>query len=60
MLEIVKGIHGAYNYDGSEVMVDYFHRNYWGSADIESNFHRKFRLSEKATRSAKRAAKVSA
>lgn len=28
-------IHDAYNWDGSEVMVDYFDRLYWGHAEIQ-------------------------
>lgn len=32
---LLQSFHDAYNHDGSEVMMDYFDRRYWGSADIE-------------------------
>ena len=35
-LKVLKQIHGAYNFDGSESMVDYFHVNYYGHAEIET------------------------
>lgn len=33
---VLDSIHGAYNYDGSDVMTDYFDVNYYGHAEIES------------------------
>jgi len=59
VLEIVKSIHAAYNFDGSEAMVDYFHVNYYGHAEIESPWHAKWRLKEKDEKSAKRVSKNS-
>lgn len=31
---ILQKIHDSYNHDGSEIMVDYFDRLYWGHAEI--------------------------
>jgi len=35
-LKVLKQIHGAYNFDGSESMVDYFHVNYYGQVEFET------------------------
>lgn len=32
---LLEDIHGAYNHDGSEPMVDYFDRRYYGGVDID-------------------------
>jgi antirestriction protein len=32
--EILQKIHDSYNWDGSEVMVDYFDKLYWGHAEV--------------------------
>ncbi len=34
--EILETIHGAYNYDGSDVMTDYFDVRYYGRAEFDS------------------------
>ena len=52
---ILQGIHNAYNYDGSEIMVDYFDVNYYGHAEIEDERSRQSRLREKARKDAKKA-----
>jgi antirestriction protein len=57
--EILKGIHRAYNYDGSEVMVDYFDVNYYGDASIEDQWHRDIRRIREAERKAAKEAKAS-
>ena len=44
----VKEIWSAYNYDGSDVMTDYFDVNYYGSVDIEDPWHAQWRADEKA------------
>jgi hypothetical protein len=44
----VQAIHRAYNYDGSEIQVDYFDVNYYGQVEVESPSSRDFRLSEEA------------
>lgn len=35
ILTALEEIHGAYNYDGSDAMVDYFHVNYHGHVDVD-------------------------
>ena len=35
MEQVIKDIHDAYNYDGSEVQFDYFDVNYYGQAEVE-------------------------
>ena len=40
---LLKGIHSAYNHDGSDVMTDYFDVNYYGQACIEDEWSRAFR-----------------
>lgn len=55
--KILKDIHWAYNHDGSESMVDYFDRLYWGDASIERPDSGEWRRKEKARAAAKRAAK---
>lgn len=50
-------IHGAYNHDGSEHMVDYFDVRYYGHVEFESESSARFRVSEKerlASRKAER------
>jgi hypothetical protein len=58
--KVLKGIHDAYNYDGSEAMVDYFDVNYYGQVSIEDARHAKFREQEKARKEARKAQKVKA
>lgn len=58
VLGILKGIHWSYNYDGSEVQVDYFDRNFYGDASIETERERQFRLSEKERMAKRKAAKL--
>lgn len=53
--KILQGIHNAYNYDGSDVMTDYFDVNFYGSASIESEWERESRLREKARKEARKA-----
>lgn len=53
--EVLQKIHDSYNWDGSEVMVDYFDRLYWGRAEIESEWSARSRAEQKAAREAKRA-----
>lgn len=50
----VKEIHGAYNYDGSEAMVDYYDVNYYGDAKIEDEWSADFRARQKAAKAAKK------
>jgi len=33
--DVAEEVHSAYNFDGSNSQVDYFHVNYYGSVDIE-------------------------
>ena len=54
----IKDIHSSYNYDASEVQVDYFNVNFYGSAKVEDEWHADFRRSEKARREARKAAKL--
>lgn len=35
ILTALEEIHGAYNFDGSDAMVDYFHVNYYGQVEID-------------------------
>jgi antirestriction protein len=39
--EALDRIHGAYNHDGSEAMVDYFDVNYYGTVDFEQDWNRR-------------------
>lgn len=41
-------IHGAYNYDGSEIQVDYFDVRYYGHVEFEDASSYEFRMREKA------------
>ncbi|ACH62042.1 hypothetical protein MYRNA_34 [Mycobacterium phage Myrna] len=58
--KVLKDIHSSYNYDASEVQVDYFNVNFYGSAKIEDTRHAAFRASEKARKEARKAAKLAA
>ncbi len=44
----VSKIHGAYNYDGSDAMTDYYDVNYYGIVEIESEWSAEWRAREKA------------
>jgi hypothetical protein len=57
-LKIVEGIHASYNYNGSNSQIDYFDVNYYGHADVESQWHAEFRIEEKIKADAKKAAKA--
>ncbi|MGW3932919.1 hypothetical protein ACWECC_33220 [Streptomyces microflavus] len=35
ILTALEELHGAYNFDGSDSMVDYFHVNYYGHVDVD-------------------------
>jgi hypothetical protein len=35
ILDALEQIHGWYNFDGSDAMVDYFHVNYYGGVDVD-------------------------
>ncbi|MEU6293076.1 hypothetical protein K388_07157 [Streptomyces sp. KhCrAH-43] len=35
ILAALEEIHGAYNFDGSDAMVDYFHVNYYGQVEVD-------------------------
>jgi hypothetical protein len=35
ILAALKEIHGAYNFDGSDSMVDYYHVNYYGQVEVD-------------------------
>lgn len=48
-------IHGAYNYDGSEVQVDYFDVRYYGHVEFEDARAYDFRMREKARLEARKA-----
>jgi hypothetical protein len=54
--KVLKDIHSSYNYDASEIQVDYFDVNFYGSAKIEDRWHADFRASEKIRKAIKRAA----
>jgi len=56
-LAVLKQIHGSYNYDGSDVITDYFDVNYYGSAQVESLWDAQFRAREKARKAAAKAAR---
>lgn len=49
-------IHGAYNHDGSDSMVDYFDVNYYGIVDFQSAQSAQWEAEEKARKEAKREA----
>ena len=51
-LMTLERIHGAYNHDGSESMVDYFDVRYYGHAEIETAWSAKFRADQKAKKAA--------
>lgn len=51
-------IHGAYNHDGSESMVDYFDVRYYGGVSFEDARSAEFRAAESARLAAKKAARV--
>ena len=53
---ILKAIHNAYNYDGSESQVDYFDVNYYGQAGVLDPWRQEYRDKEKARKAAKAAA----
>jgi hypothetical protein len=55
-LKIVEGFHWDYNYNGSNSQIDYFDVNYYGHAEVESEWHSEFRAEEKAKAEAKKAA----
>jgi hypothetical protein len=46
--KLVQRIHWAYNYDGSDSMVDYFDVNYYGHAEVESKWSHDHRIERKA------------
>lgn len=50
VMEVLEGIHRAYNHDGSDVMTDYFDVNYYGSVEFESEWGAKHRAAENAKR----------
>lgn len=39
-MKVLKAIVGAYNYDGSDTMVDYFNVNFYGNVDFDYTFMR--------------------
>lgn len=47
----VEKIHGAYNYDGSDAMTDYYDVNYYGTVQIEDEWSADWRAREKARKS---------
>jgi hypothetical protein len=49
-------IHGAFNHDGSDSMVDYFDVNYYGHVDFQDARSARFEAEEKARKAARRAA----
>lgn len=48
-------IHGAYNHDGSEMMVDYFDVNYYGGVNFQDARSARFEAEEKARKAERRA-----
>lgn len=50
-------IHGAYNHDGSEIMVDYFDVRFYGTVTFESASDYDFRMREKERLAAKKSAR---
>lgn len=50
VIKKLEAISWAYNYDGSESQVDYFDRRFYGSIDIEDDWHREFRQKEAAAK----------
>lgn len=51
----VKKIHSSYNYDGSEVQVDYFDVNFYGQVKVESDWDQQFRERQAARMAEKKA-----
>lgn len=41
ILDTLNEIHNAYNYDNSDVMSDYFDRNYYGSVNVDYDYREK-------------------
>lgn len=35
----VQAVHAQFNFDNSDAMTDYFHRNYWGTVDTAERIH---------------------
>lgn len=52
----LKRIHGAFNHDGSDSMIDYFDVNYYGTVSFDSALSARFEAEEKARKAARRAA----
>lgn len=52
--EVLNRIHSSYNYDGSEIMVDYFDVRFYGRAEIESEWHAEWRAKDKAAKAARK------
>lgn len=53
-------IHGAFNHDGSDSMVDYFDVNYYGHVEFESAWAARWAAEEKARKAARKAAMAAA
>lgn len=58
VMAALKAIHGAYNHDGSEIMVDYFDVNYYGQVSIEDEWDADARARERERKAARKAARV--
>lgn len=52
---VLKMIHNAYNYDGSDVMVDYFDVNYYGQAGVLDPWGQDYRDRQRAKKEAAKA-----
>jgi hypothetical protein len=57
-LMTLKRIHGAYNYDGSDSMTDYFDVNYYGIVKFEDAWTAAWKAKEKARKEAKKQSRV--
>lgn len=50
--QILKQIHGSYNYDGSEAMVDYYDVNFYGQAEVIGTWEQSYRDRQRAAKAA--------
>jgi hypothetical protein len=44
LIGALEEIHGAYNYDNSDAMTDYYDRNYWGAVEVQAEGEKYSRL----------------
>lgn len=53
IMGILDTLHNAYNYDGSDIMTDYFDVNYYGGVTIETEESARWRVEEAARKAAR-------